>query len=46
MEESALNLDTLIEGDLGFGLLDGMVYGPVDGKTRVVVTTEACFNAG
>jgi hypothetical protein len=43
MEESALNLDTLIEGDLGFGLLDGMVYGPVDGKTRVVVTTESMF---
>ena len=37
----ALNLDTLIEGDLGFGVLDGMVYGPVDGKTRAIVTTES-----
>ena len=35
--------DNVIEGDLGFGLLDGMVYGPVDGKTRVVVTTESMF---
>src|SRR5215510_4054920 len=37
----ALNLDTLVEGDLGFGVLDGMVYGPVDAKTRVIVTTES-----
>jgi len=36
----ALNLDTLVEGDLGFGLLDGMVYGDVDAKTRVVATTD------
>ncbi len=38
---SAINLDTLIEGELGYGLLDGMVYGPIDGKTRVIVTTES-----
>jgi hypothetical protein len=31
---SAINLDTLIEGDLGYGLLDGMVYGAIDSKTR------------
>jgi len=37
----ALNLDTLIEGDQGFGALDGMIYGPVDAKTRVIVTTES-----
>jgi len=37
--KAALNLDTLIEGDEDFGLLDGMVYGGLDAKTRVVVTT-------
>ena len=42
-ENGALNLDTLIEGDEGFGLLDGMVYGPVNGKTRVIVTTNSMF---
>jgi hypothetical protein len=42
-ENSALNLDTLIEGDEGFGLLDDMVYGPVNGKTRVIVTTNSMF---
>jgi hypothetical protein len=35
-----LNLDTLVEGDQGFGLLDGMVYGAVGAKTRVIVTTD------
>ena len=35
-----LNLDTLIEGDQGFGLLDGLVYGAGDAKTRVIVTTD------
>ncbi|MGA8321372.1 MAG: hypothetical protein WB774_11275, partial [Xanthobacteraceae bacterium] len=38
--EGAINLDTLIEGDEDFGLLDGMVYGPIDAKTRVIVTTD------
>ena len=38
--EGAINLDTLIEGDEDFGLLDGMIYGPVDAKTRVIVTTD------
>ena len=41
--EGALNLDTLIEGDQGFGLLDGMVYGGLDDKTRVIVTTDSLF---
>ena len=42
-DQGALNLDTLIEGDEGFGLLDGMVYGKVDAKTRVIVTTDKMF---
>ncbi len=41
--DGALNLDTLLEGDEDFGLLDGMVYGPVDSKTRVIVTTDGLF---
>jgi hypothetical protein len=41
--EGAINLDTLMEGDEDFGLLDGMVYGPVDAKTRVIVTTDGLF---
>jgi hypothetical protein len=41
--KATLNLDTLLEGDQGFGLLDGMVYGDVDAKTRVIVTTDSMF---
>jgi hypothetical protein len=41
--ESKLNLDTLYDGFEGFGLLDGMVYGALDAKTRVIVTTESLF---
>jgi len=41
--KSAINLDTLNDGDEGFGLLDGMVYGGVDAKTRVIVTTDGLF---
>jgi hypothetical protein len=39
--DGALNLDTLLEGDEDFGLLDGMVYGRLDAKTRVIVTTDS-----
>lgn len=35
------NLDTLFKDDMGFGLLDGLVYSSADGKTRIVVTTDA-----
>lgn len=38
-----INLDTLYDGYEGFGLLDGLVYGDVDAKTRVIVTTESLF---
>ncbi len=43
--EGAINLDTLIEGDEDFGLLDGMIFGPVDAKTRVIVTTDGLLCA-
>jgi hypothetical protein len=42
-EEAKLNLDSLTEGDEGFGILDGMVYGGLDAKTRVIVTTDSLF---
>ncbi len=41
--KSAINLDTLSDGDEDFGLLDGMVYGAPDAKTRVIVTTDGLF---
>jgi hypothetical protein len=41
--EGAINIDTLNEGDEGFGILDGMVYGGLDAKTRVIVTTDSMF---
>ena len=41
--ESAINLDTLNDGDEGFGMLDGMAYGGPDAKTRVIVTTDSLF---
>jgi hypothetical protein len=41
--EAKLHLDTLTEGDEGFGILDGMVYGGLDARTRVIVTTDSLF---
>ena len=41
--DGAINLDTLIDGDEDFGLLDGMIFGPADAKTRVIVTTDGLF---
>ncbi len=41
--KGAINLDTLSDGDEDFGLLDGMVYGGLDAKTRVIVTTDGLF---
>lgn len=40
-----INLDTLIEGDLGFGLMDGLVFTSTDERTRVLVTTDALFKS-
>lgn len=42
-QNGAINLDTLIDGDMGFGMLDGMVYGGPDARTRVIVTTGGLF---
>jgi hypothetical protein len=41
--ESKINLDTLIKGDEGFGMLDGVVYASDDDKTRIVVTNDLLF---
>ena len=38
--EGTISLTTLGEGDLGFGLLDGLRYSSADDKAYVVVTTE------
>ena len=43
-EEGTLNLDTLIEGDEGFGVLDGLIYSSADNKTSVIVTTDGLFH--
>ena len=41
--KSAINLDTLFRDDEDFGILDGMAFGGVDAKTRVIVTTDGLF---
>ena len=41
--EPKINLDTLYEGDQGFGLLDGLLYTSADDKTRVVVAPETVY---
>ena len=38
--EGKISLDSLFQGDLGFGLIDGLVYASADGRTQIVVTTE------
>ena len=38
-----INYESLIRNDLGFGMLDGLIYRSEDDKTRVVVTTEGLF---
>jgi hypothetical protein len=42
-ERGTLNLDTLIEGDESFGVLDGLIYASADDKTHVIVTTDNLF---
>lgn len=39
------NLDSLLAEDQGFGLLDGIRYAAADGRTSVVVSTEALLDA-
>ena len=41
--EGKINLDTLNDSFQGFGMLDGMVYGGIDDKTRVIVTMDSLF---
>jgi hypothetical protein len=38
--DGKINLDSLAEGDLSFGLLDGLVYAAPDRRTRIVATTR------
>jgi hypothetical protein len=38
--EGKINLDGLVKGDEGFGMLDGVVYASADDKLRIVVTTD------
>jgi hypothetical protein len=38
--EGKINLDTLVKGDQGFGMLDGVLHASEDDKTRIVVTTD------
>jgi hypothetical protein len=42
--EANTNLDSLVTGDFGFGLLDGLNYASPDGKTHVIVTTDSLFD--
>ena len=41
--EGKINLDTLVKGDQGFGMLDGVVHASADDKIRIVVTTDLLF---
>jgi len=43
--QGKINLESLAEGDLGFGLLDGLVFAAPDDKTQVVVTTRELLDA-
>ena len=42
--QGKINLETLFSGDLGFGLLDGLIYTSADDKTHVIVTTRSVFD--
>jgi hypothetical protein len=39
-----LNLDTLFPSDVGFGMLDGLVFATADGKATVLATTDGLLN--
>jgi hypothetical protein len=41
--EGKINLDGLVKGDEGFGMLDGVVHASADDKTRIVMTTDLLF---
>jgi hypothetical protein len=40
-----INLDTLSEGDEGFGMLDGLAFAAADKSFQFVVTTDVLFDA-
>jgi hypothetical protein len=40
-----INLDTLSEGDEGFGMLDGLAFSAADKSFQVIVTTDVLFDA-
>jgi hypothetical protein len=42
--EGKFSLDGLIEGDEGFGMLDGLVFGADGDKQQVLVTTASLFD--
>jgi hypothetical protein len=42
---SKINIESLSENELGFGMLDGLTYASEDYKTQVVVTTEGLLKA-
>ena len=42
--EGKINLDGVVKGDQGFGMLDGVVHASADDKIRIVVTTDLLFN--
>jgi hypothetical protein len=42
--EGKLNLVSLFPGDIGFGLLDGLVYGEGESAKSIVVTTESLLD--
>jgi hypothetical protein len=41
--DGKINLDTLIKGDEGFGMLDALVYASGDDKMQIIVSTEPMF---
>jgi hypothetical protein len=42
--EGKINLDSLMAGDEGFGMLDGLVYGETESGKSVVVTTDSLLD--
>ena len=42
---ATINLSTLFPSDMGFGVLDGMLYASADDKTRIIVTTAPIFES-
>ncbi len=43
--DGAIGLETLFDSDIGFGMLDGLVYGADDSDASVLVTTKGLADA-